>query len=354
MSSVRKTIRSMRILALPLARPKIPPEAVSNPNAIYNPNRMLIYYHFHLIPSSTSGTQENGQSRIKQLMTRASTKAAGVWAGFGKAPEGTWKLKTYEYGERLVDRIDFEELALKSVDPSLGPSIPHPDVTGQKLEDLQEGSNIEKSQDNHISLIYPPSVYTSLTTTAASQLTHPCIIHLRALLTTRIPRHRRGFWAWMIIAPFTAPFMLIPVIPNLPFFFCVWRSWSHYRAYRASQYLSSLLDRNLIVPKPSEELDSLYLAHSSTLRTSPKTPSSTPLPFDSDPPLNSDGSILSSSTPPPADETNAAANSSQRLLLTRKSIPAILELFGLPSTAGADMYRAFEQVRGRIGGNTGR
>ena len=27
------------------------------------------------------------------------------------------------YGERLIDRIDFEELALKTLDPSLGPKI---------------------------------------------------------------------------------------------------------------------------------------------------------------------------------------------------------------------------------------
>jgi hypothetical protein len=37
-------------------------------------------------------------------------------------------LRTYQYGEHLVDRIDFEELALKSVDPSLSPSLSHPQV----------------------------------------------------------------------------------------------------------------------------------------------------------------------------------------------------------------------------------
>ena len=37
-----------------------------------------------------------------------------------------FQLKTYQMGERLVDRMDFEELALKSIDPSLGPSIKHP------------------------------------------------------------------------------------------------------------------------------------------------------------------------------------------------------------------------------------
>jgi hypothetical protein len=30
------------------------------------------------------------------------------------------------YGERLVDRVDFEELALKGVDPSMGPKLSNP------------------------------------------------------------------------------------------------------------------------------------------------------------------------------------------------------------------------------------
>lgn len=32
----------------------------------------------------------------------------------------------FTYGERLVDRVDFEELALKGVDPSMGPKISSP------------------------------------------------------------------------------------------------------------------------------------------------------------------------------------------------------------------------------------
>jgi hypothetical protein len=46
-------------------------------------------------------------------------------------------LRTYELGERIVDRIDFEELALKGVDPTLGPSIPNQDITGQKADEVE-------------------------------------------------------------------------------------------------------------------------------------------------------------------------------------------------------------------------
>ncbi len=38
----------------------------------------------------------------------------------------TIQFKVFTYGERLVDRLDFEELALKGVDPSMGPKITHP------------------------------------------------------------------------------------------------------------------------------------------------------------------------------------------------------------------------------------
>lgn len=70
---------------------------------------------------------------------------------------------------------------------------------------------------------------------------------LRAYTDFRITRHRRGFYFWMVVIPFTAPLKLIressicaldrvltirtalAIIPNLPFFFSAWRAWSHYK-----------------------------------------------------------------------------------------------------------------------------
>jgi hypothetical protein len=51
--------------------------------------------------------------------------------GFAKCgADGYEKLRIYRRGEHLVDRIDFEELALKGIDPSLGPSLAHSDLGG--------------------------------------------------------------------------------------------------------------------------------------------------------------------------------------------------------------------------------
>lgn len=36
-----------------------------------------------------------------------------------------YQLKVYRAGERMVDRMEFEELALKSIDLSISPSVAH-------------------------------------------------------------------------------------------------------------------------------------------------------------------------------------------------------------------------------------
>ena len=41
--------------------------------------------------------------------------------------------RAFHYGERLVDRVEFEELALKGLDPSLGPAISRIGKSGEKV-----------------------------------------------------------------------------------------------------------------------------------------------------------------------------------------------------------------------------
>jgi hypothetical protein len=47
-------------------------------------------------------------------------------------------------GEAIVDRIDFEELALKGIDPSLGPTILRPDFSRKEEKDSK---NYKVSKD---------------------------------------------------------------------------------------------------------------------------------------------------------------------------------------------------------------
>ncbi|KAH9969574.1 mitochondrial K+-H+ exchange-related-domain-containing protein [Russula dissimulans] len=277
----------MRIIALPLTSPVRGPGHTKVPSP-------LVYYHFQMPPKA--------ENKRGGWVDWATGKAASVWAKFGKAPENSWKFKIFTYGERLVDRVDFEELALKGVDPSMGPKLSHPRSPSE-----------EQKKTALIPLVHPKIVGISP------------LAHLETILTRRTPRHRKGFYMWMLLAPLTTPFIVIPVIPNLPFFFCVWRSWSHYRAYKASDYLQSLLQRGAIVPHHDANLDGIYAkhAHSNASR---------------------DETVSVSGTK--KDEEGRAEE--KKVLLRRDAVPHVLELYGLPESAASDIYRAVGQASARL------
>jgi hypothetical protein len=65
--------------------------------------------------------------------------------------------------------------------------------------------------------------------------------------------------------PLTWPFAIIPVIPNFPMFYVIWRAWSHYKAWRGAVYLEQLLQSGLIVEKSDARLDDVYAARGQTI-----------------------------------------------------------------------------------------
>ncbi|KAH9890109.1 mitochondrial K+-H+ exchange-related-domain-containing protein [Cubamyces lactineus] len=322
----RSATRSMRIIALPLTPPCKP---ISGKTAEH-----LTYYHFITPPDNRKSTWS------KWIVA----KASDLWAGLGKAPEGNWKRRAFLYGERLVDRLDFEELALKSLDPSLGP----------RLSNIVHTSKEKEKATPQIPLIYPPSACTSP------------LPHIQSLLAKRTPRHKKGFWFWLAISPLTAPFALIPIIPNFPFFFCVWRSWSHYRAYKASQYLEGFVKQGAIIPQTSPELDAIYAKYAPAPLPSPSPDSEKPPPPPSEHARAASSPSEAGEAGEPApehaqqgqqgqqgqEETAAASAYGPRLLLRKEAVPELQKLLELPedSTFAADVYRALEQARLRLEG----
>ncbi|KAF8744743.1 Mitochondrial K+-H+ exchange-related, partial [Rhizoctonia solani] len=252
-------------------------------------------------------TEPNGQSPT--LLKRAQEKASETWSNWGKAPGG-WKLKVHSYGEKIVDRIDFEELALASIDTSLGPKISQlgtQESEGKKLSEKQT-----KTHTVSIPLIYPPSFISSIDP----------IVNLRDQLAARSPLHRRKTWFWVGMIPFTAPFMLIPIMPNLPFFFCVWRAWTHWKAYKASTYLLELSNQGAIQTVPSEDLDNIYSNASRAL------PGATQRAITENDGVEHDSSIT-------------------QLLPNPSTISHIVDAYSLPKEAKRLLLRAVEQAKTR-------
>ncbi|KAI1648648.1 mitochondrial K+-H+ exchange-related-domain-containing protein [Daldinia loculata] len=191
---------------------------------------------FFLLPISTRRTLLYCQKvqvlpKSKQtLVDKATVRASQLWSDWEKKENG-WQKKVVVYGNSLLKRIPFEEWGLKSVPP---------------LSTRRREEEVLGKDKNH--LIYPETV---IPTTKAVNV-------LRTLGTEREALHRTRLMWCFIGMPISAPFALVPVIPNLPFFYLVYRAWSHWRALAGGKHIQFLCEKNLLTLSPSPVLDSIY------------------------------------------------------------------------------------------------
>ncbi|KAF7346595.1 p-loop containing nucleoside triphosphate hydrolase protein [Mycena sanguinolenta] len=300
MASLKRTWGTMRIVALPLTRAP-------------SPQRIITYYSFRVVPPPIQpppkDSQPPGWLPKEGVVKWAAYTLDTMWSGWGKAKTGSWRLRVFEFGERFLDRLDFEEGALKRIDVKKAPPAHVPkDLTGLDLEEAEAAWAMLE-----VPLVYPPSI-----SSAPS-----AISDLQAFLQERIPQHNKGFWTFLLIAPLTAPFMIIPVIPNLPFFFCAWRAWSHYQALRGARHVDALLQHGKIVPTPEATLDAVY----------------------SEAAVVSKEEGVSSANAANSDNTST---SQPALIVTRDSLQYAMRALEMKPDEAKDVLRAYEQAMSRI------
>ncbi|KZF23474.1 hypothetical protein L228DRAFT_246246 [Xylona heveae TC161] len=190
----------------------------------------------HLLPISTRRSLIYCQrlnrhvSPDQTYLDRVTHKASEVWLKWERAEKG-WKKSVTEYGNRAMQQIPYEEWGLKSV-PPLSARRRDQELKGTRTVDVTFPSSI--IPDEKVSDI------------------------LRTLSTERQSLHRKRMWWSIFWMPFTAPVALIPIIPNIPFFYLCFRAWSHWRALSGSKHVEFLLDNNLIKHVPSSLLDARY------------------------------------------------------------------------------------------------
>ncbi|KAG5948815.1 hypothetical protein E4U53_006127 [Claviceps sorghi] len=187
--------------------------------------------------------------------------AAGKWSEWERKESG-WQKKVVEYGNHAFRRIPYEEWGLKSVPPLSSWRGRRRD--GEVEENLQSQDGQE-----HVELVFPRSV---MSEAQAEEV-------VRRMGRERDGLHRRRLMWCVVGMPITVPFAVVPIIPNLPFFYLVYRAWSHWRALAGGKHVQLLLDKKLLRPTPSPVLDALY-SQAGTLQPTPahKSPDSTPTP----------------------------------------------------------------------------
>ncbi|KND88790.1 Uncharacterized protein C23H3.12c [Tolypocladium ophioglossoides CBS 100239] len=190
-----------------------------------------------LLPVSTRRTFMYAQrlnvtttSADRNYIDKSAAWAAKKWAQWEKRESG-WQRKVVDYGNHAFRRIPYEEWGLKSVPP----------LSARRRDDELRGKD-------KVELVFPGA---AISIDKAEQLA-------LKLATERQGLHRQKMMWCFIGMPITIPFALVPVIPNLPFFYLVYRAWSHWRAISGGKHIQWLVENKLLLPSPSKILDQLY------------------------------------------------------------------------------------------------
>ena len=142
-----------------------------------------------LLPISTRRTLIYCQ-RINEQLTgeqtyidKVTTKASTTWVKWEKYEKG-WQKKITEYGNKLFQRLPYEEWGLKSIPPL---------SARQRAQALQGKEKVDVE--------FP-----------LSNIQQGAVLDvLRKLGTERQALHKKWMWGSIIGMPFTAPFALLPV-----------------------------------------------------------------------------------------------------------------------------------------------
>ncbi|KAF2723082.1 hypothetical protein K431DRAFT_344972 [Polychaeton citri CBS 116435] len=236
------------------------------------------------------------------FIDRITRTASESWVTWEKKPKG-WQKQLTVWGNKICQRIPYEEWGLKTVPPA----------TKKRLKDVDEGKP-------KFTCLYPGHFLDSAKVDAV----------VKQLALERQAFHRRKMWQSVIMAPLMLPFALIPCVPNLPLGYMLFRAWSHYRAWYGGKFLEYLTSNKLIDMVSSKEMDEIYAA--GLLYPNREASRAAPCPTLEE-------------TQRAADVTASRTHGGERdvMVLRRWNGKLIAEAFGLPEME-LEVERAVDQV----------
>jgi hypothetical protein len=123
-------------------------------------------------------------------------------------------------------------------------------------------------------------------------------------------------------------------IPNLPFFYLVYRAWSHWRALAGGKHIQFLVSNNLLALTPSPVVDKVYAEQKDSLPSAPE-PTTNP----SNEPVKN---------PDPSSSPNAAQHpNGETMLLSQANGKEMTQALDLPQLE-VELERAIWQVEEAI------
>ncbi|KAK4365662.1 hypothetical protein RND71_013542 [Anisodus tanguticus] len=150
---------------------------------------------------SSESTHNSFNSNLEVVVDFASNKMNRAWSNLEKAPAGSLKNKLHGLGLRLLSRVKPSEIFLKSIPKEV----------------------------TRVDITYPSSLNGRL---VRRRLRH---IALRGTII-----HKKYLYGSVTLLPLTSFFMVLP-LPNIPFFWVLFRTYSHWRALQGSENLLRLV-----------------------------------------------------------------------------------------------------------------
>ncbi|KAL8458812.1 hypothetical protein ACS0TY_036350 [Phlomoides rotata] len=165
------------------------------------------------ISSSDNSKGPSQDSKIELTIDFASNKMNKAWSNLEKAPQGSIKNKIHGFGLKLLSRVKPSEIFFKSI----------------------------PKETDRLDILYPSSLNPRL---VRRRLRH---IAFRGSVI-----HKKYFYGSAVLLPLTSFFMVLP-LPNIPFFWVLFRAYSHWRASQGSEKLLQLVSDASCRPHPSDQ-----------------------------------------------------------------------------------------------------
>lgn len=195
-----------------------------------------------------------------------------------------------------MDKIDFREYFLKSV----------PSKT--------EGALIERAD------IVVPKILGET----------EVIYELQALVARQVPYHKKWLWRSCYMLPVSSLFALVPIIPNFPLFYNLFRVYSHYKAGHGAAHLAKLLDGGEYQVVHDSELSKWYTKTNSQ-------PSLTATPY-------SEQTLASEEESPLGGDSQDGGLVQDPVLISDEDVADITRLFDEPPSFGQSIRRSRHQI----------
>lgn len=80
---------------------------------------------------------------------------------------------------------------------------------------------------------------------------------LEKLLKERVPYHKKYMYYSAYWVPLSCTFVIVPLIPNIPLAYNLFRLYSHYKAYKGADHLNDLMNNGLVIYEQDKQLDAI-------------------------------------------------------------------------------------------------